>query len=135
MALNRVPLAGLLLAVAGCMSVKAVQPAEYIPEHSPAVVWVTQTNKTVVPVAQPRIVGDSLKGTWQGLQEPVAISLKEIETVQAKMPSSKRTILLFSSLGVISTAVIYTILTAGNSGNNSGNPACLDAHGDPIGAC
>lgn len=135
MTLNRVSLAGLLVVTAGCTSVKSVQPAEYIPQHSPAVVWVTQTDNTVVPVAQPRIDGDTLRGTLRGLQEPVAISLKEIQTVQARMSSPQRTVILISSLGVITTAVVYTILTAGNSGNNGGNPACLDAHGDPMSAC
>jgi hypothetical protein len=133
MALNRVPLAGLLLAAAACSSVQKVQPAEYIPQHSPAIVWVTYNDQSFVPVAQPRIVGDSLLGTWQGLQEPVAISLKEIATVQAKLPSPKRTIILVGSLGVISTAVVYTLLTAGNGGKPGG--CGFDHNGQPLIYC
>lgn len=137
MPLNRVPLAGLLLAVAGCMAVRSVQPTAYIPQHSPAVVWVTHTNNTVIPVAQPRIIGDSLKGTRQGLEEPVAISLKEIQTVRARMSSPSRTIILISSLGVISTVTAFTILTAGNSGKATNNPnGCpVDNHGEPLPEC
>lgn len=133
MKLNRITLAGLLVAVAGCKAVVSVQPAEFIPQHSPDVVWVTYTDNSYVPVAQPRIVGDSLKGTWVGLQEPVSISLKEIQTVQAKVPSPKRTIILFTSLGVVSTAVVYTLFTAGTSGKPSG--CGFDNNGQPSQYC
>jgi len=133
MVLNRVPLAGLLVAAAACSSVQNVQPAEYIPQHSPAIVWVTYTDQSFVPVAQPRIVGDSLMGTWQGLQEPVAISLKDIATVQAKLPSPKKTIILVGSLGVISSAVVYTLMTAGNGGVPGG--CGFDHNGQPLQYC
>lgn len=134
MVLVRVPLAGLLLAAIGCMTVKKVQPADYIPQHKPDVVWVTTTDNAYTPVAQPQIVGDSLKGTWVGLQEPVAISLKEIQSVQARMPSPKRTVMLFSALGVVGGAVVYTLLTAGSSGStNNGCP--LDKNGQPQQFC
>jgi hypothetical protein len=132
MALNRVPLAGLLLAVAGCMHVVSVKPAEYIPLHNPAVVWVTYIDDSYVPVAQPKIVGDSLKGTWSGLGEPIAISLNEIQTVQAKIPSPKRTIILFTTLGLASTAVIYTLLTAGTGGKQN---TCLDRNQQALQYC
>lgn len=134
MAFTRVPLVGLLVAAVGCTSVKSVQPAEYIPQHSPPVVWVTYTDNSFVPVSQPRIVGDSLMGTWQGLQEPVAISLKEIQTVQAKMPNPKKTVILVGSLAVVATAVTYTLLTAGNSGNGT-NGCPPDKNGQPQNFC
>jgi hypothetical protein len=117
MRLNSVALAGLVVAVAGCHVVRPVQPAVYIPEHNPPVVWVTYTDNSFVPVAGPKIVGDSLMGTWQGLAEPVAIHLSEIQTVQAKMPSPKRTILLATVLTAATVGVVYTISTAGNGGD------------------
>jgi hypothetical protein len=117
MRLNSVALAGLVVAVAGCHVVKPVQPAVFIPEHNPPVVWVTYTDNSFVPVAGPKIVGDSLMGTWQGLAEPVAIHLSEIQTVQAKMPSPKRTLLLATVLTAATVGVVYTISTAGNGGD------------------
>jgi hypothetical protein len=115
MALNRVPMVGLLLAAAGCVTVSKVQPAEYIPKVNPAMVWVTTNDNAFTPVSQPQIVGDSLKGTWAGLQEPVAISLSEIRTVQAKMPSPKKTIMLVTVLGLAAGGVAYG-LSQGTNG-------------------
>jgi hypothetical protein len=112
----RVLLAGLLLAAAGCVTVQKVKPAEFIPAHSPPVVWVTTNDNSYTPVARPEIVGDTLKGMWVGMSEPVAISLDEIRTVQAKMPSPKRTALLVTVLGLATGGVIYTMVTAGTTG-------------------
>ena len=134
MALNRVLLAGLLLAVAGCTTVRSVQPAVYIPQHSPTMVWVTYTDNSFVPVAQPQMVGDTLKGTWAGLQEPVAISLNEIKTVQARLPAPKRTVLLFTVLGVSSAGLLYSLATAGTSGDPNFY-GCPRVKGTPLGSC
>ena len=134
MVLNRVPLAGLLLALAGCMTVQKIQPAAYIPLHSPAVVWVTTNDNAYTPVASPQIVGDTLKGTWVGLQEPVAISIKEIHYVQAKMPSPKRTVLLVTVVGAALTSVAYTIATAGNGGDPN-FLGCPRVKGTPLPDC
>ncbi|HUL02398.1 MAG TPA: hypothetical protein VLV16_04090 [Gemmatimonadales bacterium] len=106
MRLTRVLFGGLLLALGGCVTVQPVNPAQFIPLHHPEVVWVTPTDNTFIPVGEPRIVGDSLEGTWYGLSERVAFSLQEIQTVQAKTRSPLRTILLVSVLGAITTGVL-----------------------------
>ncbi len=133
MPLNRIASAGLFVALGACSSVRNVQPAQFIPQQKPQVVWVTGTDNSYVPVAAPEIVGDTLKGTWQGLAEPIVIPLNQIRTVQARMPDHKRTVILFTTLGLISGAVTYTYLTAGNSGR----PAlyCLDHNGQPTNEC
>jgi hypothetical protein len=136
MTLNRIALAGLLLAVAACMTVRPVQPAQFIPLHNPAVVWVTYTDNSFVPVAGPKIVGDSLKGTWAGLGEPVAMSLSEIKTVQAKIKSPKRTILLFTVVGAAVAGAVYTLETAGTGGLVfNGINECGFYKGVPIPTC
>ena len=133
MARNHVSLAGLLLAVAGCMSVRSVQPAQYIPAHHPLIVWVTYNDDSYVPVAQPHIVGDSLQGTWQGLQEPISIPLNHIQTVQARMPDHKRTVIFFTTMALVSGAVAYTVATAGNGGKP--NACGFDKNGQPLMYC
>lgn len=114
--MRRIALTGLLLAGAACTSVRPVQPAEYIPKNNPQTVWVTYTDNSFVPVDHPTIVGDTLKGMWSGLSEPVTIPFNQIQTVQAKMPNSKRTVMLVSVLGLAAVGVAYTVSTAGNSG-------------------
>jgi hypothetical protein len=107
---------GLLLVTAGCTAVQKVPAAEFIPSHNPSVVWVTTNDNAFTPVAAPRIEGDSLKGTWSGLQDSVAFSLDQIQYVQAKLPSPKRTVILAAVVGVTVTSAVYSIATAGTSG-------------------
>ena len=110
------PFAGLLLVTAGCVTVQKVPAAEFIPAHNPSVVWVTTHDNAFTPVAMPRIEGDSLKGTWNGLQDSVSFSLDQIQYVQAKLPSPKRTVMLATVLTVVVGGSIYSIATAGTSG-------------------
>ena len=108
--------------------------AEFIQQHHPDVVWVTYTDNSFVPVQGPRIVGDSLMGTWQGLSEPIAISLKEIQTVQARIPAPKRTILLVGVVAAAAGGVAFTIATAGNSGDPD-FLGCPRVKGTPLPDC
>lgn len=94
------------LAVSACTSVRPVRPASYIPAHSPPTVWVTYTDNSFVPVDQPHMVGDTLKGMWQGLAEPLAIPLNQIQSVQARQPDYERTVMLFSTLAAVVGGVI-----------------------------
>jgi len=106
MARNPVRFLAVLLAITACTSVRTVRPATYIPAHSPPTVWVTYTDFSFVPVGQPRMVGDTLKGFWQGLAEPLAIPLDQIQSVQAKVPDHERTFILFSTLAAIVGGII-----------------------------
>ena len=135
MTVNRVLFAGLLLVTAGCVTVQKVPPAQFIPTHKPLLVWVTTTDNALTPVSGPEIVGDTLRGTWAGLQEPVAISLGQIQYVQAKLPSPKRTAMLVTVLGVVVGGSIYSIATAGNSGRATVYTECGATKGTPNNYC
>ena len=50
--LRRATLAGLVFAATACTTVRRVQPAGYLAQNSPDVVWVTYDNNVVVPVAE-----------------------------------------------------------------------------------
>jgi hypothetical protein len=108
-----IPLAGLILAAAGCVTLQKVQPAEFLSTHRPEVVWVTTDNNVHTPILQPQIVGDSLQGTRQYWPpRSVAISLKEINYVQAELPSPKRTALLVTLVGATVAGLVYAIATS-----------------------
>ncbi len=118
MKLNSVALAGLVVAVAGCHVVKPVQPTVYIPEHNPPIVWVTYTDNSFVPVVRTRrSSGTACWARGRGSRSRSRFHLTEIQTVQAKMPSPKRTILLATVLTAATVGVAYTISTAGNGGD------------------
>jgi hypothetical protein len=130
MVLNRATMAALVLGVAGvaaCTTVRRVQPAAYFAGNSPEVVWVTYANNTVVSVVQPEMAGDTLRGMRQGTQQPVAIPLGEIQSVQARMPSAKRTIILVSALGVAFASSVY-FMWISKAGNGDNRSDCLGEH-------
>jgi hypothetical protein len=138
--LSRVALGGLLVAAAGigaCTSVRRVQPVEYLADNAPEVVWVTDTNNTVVPVTEAVVTRDTLRGMElsQGRGQRVKIPLGEIRSVQAKVPDHTKTALLAATLGVATVSALYFayISKAGPGGNDT---TCgLDSMGDPIQEC
>jgi hypothetical protein len=125
---NRVAAVGLVLAVAACTSMRQVQPAQFIPQHTPALIWVTTTGDAVVPVAQPHIDGDTLRGTWAGTDRPFAIHLQGIQSVQAKRPATARTVLVGATLAVVTAAILWSVTKTGSSGQTvpcpSGEEEC-----------
>jgi hypothetical protein len=135
MAYRYVPFAGLLLVTAGCVTVQKVPAAQFIPAHKPSVVWVTTNDNAFTPVATPRIEGDSLKGVWSGLQDSVAFSLDQIQYVQAKLPSPKRTAILATVLTVTVGGAIYSIATAGTSGRSQVGLECGTTKGTANNYC
>ena len=115
MMLHRIAVAGLFLIVSACTAVREVQPAQFIPQHGPALVWVTTTSSALVAVASPRIDGDTLRGMWAGSQRPVAIPLNGVQSMQAKAPSNVRTAILVGTLGLVAGGTIWS-MTQKNSG-------------------
>src|SRR2546428_12450894 len=115
MILSRVAPVGCLLPVAACPALREGQPAQFIPQHTPALVWVTTTYSAVVPVAQPQIDGDTLRGTWAGTQKPLAIPLQGIQSVQARTPARVQTIVAFATVGLVVGSTIWALVHAGSS--------------------
>jgi hypothetical protein len=113
MKLERLAVVGILLSTVGCMSVRPVPSvAQFVPQQHPLLVWVTYTDNSIVPVMQPKITGDSLVGTWQGLSEPVAIPLGDVKLVQARQPDKVRTRWLVGALTVFTAAGVYALSQA-----------------------
>ena len=129
-----IPLAGLLVAVAGCVTTQLVKPAEFIQTRGPEVVWVTTNDNARTSVAQPQILGDSLKGTRQGSpQDAVAISLKDINYVQAKVSSPTRTALLLAVVGAATIGASFALATGVD--RFDGVEGCQHTRGTPVPLC
>jgi hypothetical protein len=126
MVLNRVALASLLVGITGavaCTTVRRVQADTFLATNSPDVVWVTYTNSTVVPVTQPEIAGDTLRGMRQGTQHPVAIPLDQVRSVQAKVPDATKTAILVTGALVGFVASVYTVWIS-KAGSKTGGTNC-----------
>lgn len=116
----RVSLAAVLLGSAACRSVQPVmQPSQFIPRANPEVVIVTYNDNSEVPVAQPRMSGDTLLGTWQGLGEPVAVPMSQVQRIDAVQRDRKRTTLLIAGLTAVTAAGVYALIQA-----TSGSDVC-----------
>jgi hypothetical protein len=105
---RRVAWAGLVVGVGvigGCRSVRPVQPAEYFEQNSPAVVWVTYADNSVVLVADPEIRRDTLRGMLQGAR--VKIPLSEIQSVRTSVLDRTKTAVLLTTLGVAAASSVY----------------------------
>ena len=138
MPLDQVVLKRLLIGVLGigaCTTMRRVPPAEFLAKNSPDVVWVTHANKTVIPVAQPELAGDTIRGMWRGTQRPVAIPLNEVARVQARIRDPWRTAVLGTALGVAAVASVY-FLWISKAGPRPAGVACgYDQRGFPIPYC
>lgn len=122
-------LAAVLLSAIGCASLQPVRdPAQFIPQHLPARVWVVTTNNATLAVAQPRIDGDTLRGTWEGRSAPLAVPLRDIERVEAVQRDKTKTIVLVATLATLTAAGVYGFTRRGGG-------ACTPVYdpGDPEG--
>ncbi len=115
---RRITATVLVSSVLACTTVQHVRPAnEPVPSASLAVLWVTNEHNEVIPLAQPRLAGDSLVGTWVGVGEPVAIPLTPGQDVR-KFDGTQTALL---GLGVTAGTVLLLMLNGG-SGDGTGTP-------------
>ena len=124
MSLARVSLAFALFGTIGCATVQPVpNPAQFIVQNHPSVLYVTYTDNSSVPVSQPRISGDTLFGTAPGVAgaEGVAVALHDVSEIRAPQPDHKRTVALIVAIGALTAGGAYTLTQAfgGNCGSNS----------------
>jgi len=132
---NRLVWVGLLVGGAGvsaCSSVRRIQPAEYLVDNAPSVVWVTDSSNTVVAVADPVIRRDTLRGMSQGAR--VKFPLGEIRSVEAKVLNRTRTALLLTALGIAAVSTLYVGFISKSKG--AGLEGCgTDGYGDLVQEC
>jgi len=105
---------------AACTTVQTVQPAEYIPKHAPDVVWVTAADKTVVPVTDPQVAGDTLTGTRKGTKQQVSVPLQNVQSVTIKKPDPGKTAMLVAGLTLFSAVMLREYWIANEGPNHNG---------------
>jgi len=123
-----------LAGATGCSTVRPIQADEYIPKYYPDVVWVTYADSSEVPIDRPKIYGDTLQGTRAG-GDTVAIPLRDVTTVRARVPDRTKTALLVSGTIVGAITSIY-VFWASKAGSNTAGVTCgVDPDGKPYQSC
>ena len=130
----RVPLAAALLGSLACVSVQPLRdPAVSIPKANPQVVFVTYKDNSKIPVSQPHVSGDSLYGTWQGVNEPVATPLSAVRLIEAKQPNPRRTTAMVVGLAALTAGAVWSAtLLIGGSGACDSARGNTDQYGNPL---
>lgn len=103
-----------LLATLGCYGVRPLwKPEEFLARAKPAMVYVRQRNRPAIPIANPRLTGDTLRGT--GLDgSVVAVAWSDVMDVHARRFDGTRTVLAVSSMTLLSGLMVAFFLQAGN---------------------
>ena len=106
------------LTSAGCFTIQPVRrPADFIPQSNPELVWVRQQDGEVVPVARPALQGDTIVGLRAGTPESVRLALPRIQSISARQPDTKRTLL------VAVTGIALAGFVAWRATKGGGNPS------------
>lgn len=119
MVLRRVAALSLLAMTVGCARVSEVfEPARFISERNPSVVYVTQLNRAVVTIVNPRVSGDTVLGTVWGENRALAVPFSDVHSMSAVRVDGVRTTLL--ALGVTAGAALtgYILFGTANGHND-----------------
>jgi hypothetical protein len=112
MSLARVSLALVLFSTIGCATVKPVlNPAQFVAQQHPKVLYITYSDNSSVPVSQPRISGDSLFGAAPGEagSEAVAVPLHDLASIRAPQHDKSKTALLIAVIAAGTVGGVYTL--------------------------
>ena len=110
MVVSRLSLLALTIVTLGCASVRPVNdPASFIAEANPRVVYVTHASGAVLTISSPRVRGDSLLGTWVGASQNLALPLEQVSRVEAVQRDNTRTTLAIAGASLTAAALVYLI--------------------------
>ncbi|HXQ29186.1 MAG TPA: hypothetical protein VN848_07950 [Gemmatimonadales bacterium] len=120
---------GFVLTGVACTSMQRVQPDQFVPQHRPSIIQVTTSDSDVTTVVEPRIDGDTLRGTVAGLQERVAIPLKDIVVARAQAPDGMKTAVLVAGGVMVGGVVAYLLTQQATPPPVVTTPVCVDPDG------
>jgi hypothetical protein len=125
-----------LLGLAACMSLQPVaEPARFIAETKPEMVYVTQGSGAIFEVMNPTLSGDTLIGTRLGsARHPVVLPWKYVQQISTMRRNKSRTVMLLAGITVASAVSVYAF-TQGQNGHAAWacdyNTNALDGNGAP----
>jgi len=106
------------------------EPARFITEASPTVVYVTHHSRAVIVIANPRVSGDTVHGTYAGDTRPVAVPLSQVQSVEAIRRDGGRTAVLIGGVTLLAGIAVYAFVQEAKGHNdwtcdwNSAVPRC-----------
>jgi hypothetical protein len=116
----------LMAGFAACTTVGPVDsPGHYIATKQPHTVWLTKSNRSVVRVDGPRMLGDTVIGSVGG--EYTEVPLSEVTRVAAMQSSKSKTIAAALLGGAVTAGALALIFSHSGSG-----PMCNPCVGDTL---
>lgn len=118
MTIRRLIAVGLLPLAVGCARVREVfEPAQFINDKRPQVVYVMQLSRATVTIVDPRVSGDSVIGKAFNDGSPLAVPFSDVHSVSAVRVDGVRTVLLAAGLSGAAALMLYAV-----AGGSSGGP-------------
>jgi len=103
--------ATVLMASAGCYRVKPVwEPEQFLAHAKPDVVYLRMRAVPPVGMLNPRLEGDSLRGSGLESGRPVSVAWADVVDVYAKQIDGTRTAFGVASMTILSGLVIYAFV-------------------------
>jgi len=115
----------LVVGVAACTSVRTVPPAHLEAKQLPHVMSVTYPDKSIVVVMDPELSADTLRGLRWGTGDTVPIPSSSVEAAQAKVPDSKKTLLLAMVIGLGVASSMFIVLEKTGKQDNTYDAHCF----------
>lgn len=111
----RVPAVVTLAATTACVGLQPVwDPARFIAETKPPVVYVMKGREAVLTLTNPRVSGDTVLGTLPGESQPVALPLSDVQNIGTVRLNGKRTALLVSGVASLGALAVFAFFTNAN---------------------
>jgi hypothetical protein len=116
------------LSSAACTTKKTVTIDE-LRALSPLKAWVTENDKSVVMVAGPQVVGDTVVGYINGVYEEMPAA--QLTQVMVETPAKTRTYLLVGGITVALGGMVYALIGAASNEKYAGMDYCDEHPEDP----
>jgi hypothetical protein len=116
------------LSSAACTTKKTVT-IEELKVMNPLKAWITENDQTVVMVAGPQVVGDTVVGYINGVYEEMPAA--RLKQVMVETPAKTRTYLLVGGITVALGGMVYALIGGAGDTKYGGMDYCDEHPEDP----